>query len=81
MTTTTTRDARGRFATITSATAEDVAHRPGTIVVGADGIRRTVRSARFGASSVVLIYTAGPSDTYRHGYVLSVVGPFRPYGA
>jgi hypothetical protein len=74
------RDTRGRFTVTSTATVDDIGHRPGTVVIGADGIRRTVRYAMFGASAVRLVYTAGPSDGFRRGTVLTVLGPFRPFG-
>jgi hypothetical protein len=66
------------FAPVTEpTTAEDIARMPkngGTVdIVGYDGITRTVRGAMFGASTVTLLYTAGPSDTFRRDYVLDAV--------
>lgn len=50
--------------------AQDV--RPGRIVVEPDGRERTVRDVKYGSWSVVLVYTAGPSDVYRRMYELDV---------
>lgn len=51
--------------------AQDV--RPGRIIVEDDGRTREVRSVKYGWSTVVLVYTAGPSDVYRRDYPLNVV--------
>jgi hypothetical protein len=56
---------------ILATNAEDV--RSGDTILGADGIRRTVRDVKYGWSTIVLVYLAGPSDVFRRNYVLDVV--------
>jgi hypothetical protein len=56
--------------------AEVVGHMPGAVVEEPDGRTRTVRSAMFGASSVTILYTAGPSDVFRRDYPLIIVTPY-----
>lgn len=51
--------------------AEDV--RPGRLVVEPDGRMRRIHSVVSGPKTVTLIYTDGPSDTYRRSYELDVV--------
>lgn len=55
----------------TAVAAQDV--RPGRIIVEDDGRTRRVREVKYGYSTVVLVYTAGPSDVYRRDYMLDVV--------
>lgn len=47
--------------------------RPLPIIRLADGREMPVRGARFSPMFTTLIYTAGPSDTYRHEYLLDVL--------
>jgi hypothetical protein len=39
----------------------------------ADGRVLAVRGARFSPTATTLLYEAGPSDSYRHSYVVEVV--------
>jgi hypothetical protein len=54
-----------------SMAAQDI--RPGRIIVEDDGRTRRVRVVKYGCETVVLVYTAGPSDVYRRNYMLDVV--------
>lgn len=63
--------------TTTAMAAQDV--RPGRLIVEPDGRMRRVRDVKYGCDTVVLVYTAGPSDVYRRTYMLDVVPvPDRP---
>lgn len=45
------------------------------ILVLEDGRKRTVRGAMFSPLLTTLLFVEGPSDTYRHGEVLTVLVP------
>ena len=53
--------------------AQDIS--PGQVIVEDDGRTREVRLVKYGWSTVVLVYTAGPSDVYRRTYMLDVDAP------
>jgi hypothetical protein len=68
--------------TIRAMTANDLGHRaefaartgrPLPIIQLADGRELPVRGARFSPRFTTLLYSAGPSDTYRHDYLLDVL--------
>jgi hypothetical protein len=67
---------------ILETTANAIGHRAGfaasmglplPVIRLADGRELKVRGAKFSPTTTTLLYEAGPSDTYRHDYVVETV--------